>query len=169
MQLFKAGKIKKTHGFKGDLIAYLDYDFDKSELSKIAWYLNTDGAFIPYMPERVGMKNDGAVIIKFMNVNPEQVKMFLGSEVQFNTNDIAPPEEEGFELEGFEVIDDEQGVLGLIKEIIGNEHQETLVVKHKSEKEILIPYVEEIVYEVSEEAKKIKVRLPDGLLELYLG
>lgn len=168
MQLFKVGKIKKTHGFKGDLIAYLDYDFDKSELKEIAWYLNTDGAFIPYMPERIGMKNDGAVIVKFVNLSAEQVKNVLGSEVQFNTNDIALPEVEGFELEGFEVFDNEKGLLGIIKEIIGNDHQETLVIKHKSGKEILIPYVDEIVVEVLEETKRINVILPDGLLELYL-
>lgn len=70
-------------------------------------------------------------------------------------------------LAGFEVYDEEAGFVGVVDEVIENPGQCLLsVVKPEGGEPVLIPLVDAFVKAFDEEASRIDLTLPDGLLEL---
>ena len=67
--------------------------------------------------------------------------------------------------EGWPIIDDSLGQIGVLETIVENPGQ-TLLEVRGPDKSFLIPYVDEIVHTVDFENQSIFVALPKGLLEL---
>ena len=65
------------------------------------------------------------------------------------------------EISGFEVIDDNNQEIGIIKDILKTGSNDVLVVEGK--REVLIPYVSEFVLDINIENKQIKVHLIKGM------
>jgi 16S rRNA processing protein RimM len=71
-------------------------------------------------------------------------------------------------LIGYQVIDAIHGILGHVLDVVINQNgHDNLIVEHK-EIEIIIPFVDAIIQAIEEDNEKILVKLPDGLLDLYL-
>jgi 16S rRNA processing protein RimM len=68
---------------------------------------------------------------------------------------------------GFTIIDQVHGKLGIIEDVFETTGQDLIAMTYK-EKEVLIPIVEQIILKVNKKSKSLEVRLPDGLLELYI-
>lgn len=66
---------------------------------------------------------------------------------------------------GFEVFDQEYGYIGKVDEVIENPYQLLLSVSLR-DRQVLIPFVDEIVREVDEAKSSIDVCIPKGLLDL---
>ncbi len=64
-------------------------------------------------------------------------------------------------------MDAQFGSLGNILEVTDNGSQELFVLNYKG-REVLLPFVEDFVERVDEEAKKIFFNAPEGLIDLYL-
>ena len=71
------------------------------------------------------------------------------------------------DLIGLEVIDDERGSLGQISDCYETGANHIIEVKRKGKKDLLIPYLNAICYDVDIEGGTFKVRLPEGLYEIY--
>lgn len=71
------------------------------------------------------------------------------------------------DLLGSTVIDDELGEIGILKDIIQTGANDVLAVRREKKRDLLIPFLNQVVYEVQAENKKIFVRLPDGLYDIY--
>jgi len=73
------------------------------------------------------------------------------------------------DIAGFEVIDEQQGPLGTLVDVLGTGANDVLVVKPVAEgrQEYMIPALKTVVKIVDLAAKKIFVVLPAGLKELY--
>ena len=72
------------------------------------------------------------------------------------------------EVVDFIVVDDERGELGKVHEIIEYPTQ-SLIQIIRDDKEILIPIHDDIIKEVDRAGKKIYVKTPEGLIDMYLG
>ena len=72
------------------------------------------------------------------------------------------------EVQGFMVIDEVHGELGLIKEILEYPTQAIIQV-FKDGKEILIPILDQVIVKVDRKGRKLYVKSPEGLVEMYLG
>ena len=68
-------------------------------------------------------------------------------------------------LIGLEVEDARIGPVGTISDVLETGGVDLLVVRNQVGSEILVPLAQEIVTEVSEAEGKVRVRLPEGLLE----
>ena len=82
------------------------------------------------------------------------------------------PEKDGndfysHEVVGFLVVDEEKGELGNVREIIEYPTQ-SLIQIIKDGKEVLIPIHDDIIKEVNREEKKIYIKAPNGLIDMYL-
>lgn len=71
------------------------------------------------------------------------------------------------DLIGCTVYDDEIGMLGRIREVLQQAGADVLVVEREKKKDLLIPFLKEVVYLVDIIQKEIRVRLPNGLYEVY--
>ena len=66
------------------------------------------------------------------------------------------------------VVDEEHGELGPIAEVIEYPTQAIIQV-FKDKKEILIPILDQVIQKVDRKAKKLYVKAPEGLIEMYLS
>ena len=71
------------------------------------------------------------------------------------------------DLIGSSVIDDILGELGTLKDILQTGANDVLLVSREKKRDLLIPFLNQIVYDIQLENKKIFIRLPDGLYDIY--
>lgn len=110
---------------------------------------------------------DGAYFVSFDGVDTiDSAEALSGCSCLVRRSDLP----EGFdlvaerELEGFEVYDEDAGFVGTVREVIDNTAQRLIAIDGEAG-EVLVPYVEAIVVGVDLEARTVKTRMPQGLLD----
>lgn len=162
------GEIKRTHGVRGEVQLKLR-DGIELNTGKIKFLLLSEknAQPVPWFPEKF-TPYAGGFIVKFETVNTEKdARRFAGSKVFCDAE--AAEETEEVSLEGFEVEDENMGVIGNVASVMEYPSQIILAVITKDGKEILLPYNEQFVVEVDEEEKRIIYSAPEGLLDVYLN
>lgn len=164
------GKIAGVYGLKGEVIlqhALGNTGFE--DLQKI-FIKDSGGNFMPWFVEGARIKNETEAYLKLEEIQtPEAAKPLLRKEVWFSGADFkryasrAAP----ISLLGYTVKDGRQ-VLGVIQEVIEQPHQVLCRLTVRG-KEVWIPLHEESLKKVDHQYRNITVKLPDGLLEIYLG
>jgi 16S rRNA processing protein RimM len=71
------------------------------------------------------------------------------------------------EVIGFEVEDEEKGRIGVIEGVYENTRTPLLSIMFNG-KEILMPVIDEVILDVNREAKLMKIKAPQGLIDLYI-
>lgn len=167
---FYVGRIVKTHGIKGEVTLRIDNeDFDEvEELNYLL--LDVNEKLIPFFIENIGFHSNKAFIL-FQDVKTIEAASQLVGIAAYLPLDLLP-EREGndfysHEVVDFVVVDEDKGELGKVREIIEYPTQ-SLIQIIKDEKEILIPIHDDIIKEVDREGKKILVKAPAGLIDMYL-
>lgn len=167
---FYVGRIVKTHGIKGEVTLRIDNeDFDEvEELNYLL--LDVNEKLIPFFIENIGYHSNKAFIL-FQDVKTIEAASQLVGIAAYLPLDLLP-EREGndfysHEVVDFVVVDEDKGELGKVREIIEYPTQ-SLIQIIKDEKEILIPIHDDIIKEVDREGKKILVKAPAGLIDMYL-
>lgn len=168
-QYFKIGKFVASHGLHGDLI--LQHSLGKKTTFKglnALFIEETKDNFLPYFIEKSSIKSDTETLVKLDGFDSkETARKITPKEVWLSEEDFkkfaakAAP----IALLGFDMIDGENN-LGKIIEVIEQPHQVLCTILYK-EKEALIPIHEESLLKVDQKNKKVFVKLPDGLLEIY--
>ena len=72
------------------------------------------------------------------------------------------------EVIGFEVEDVVKGEIGKVTAIADLKQNPLLVIEFK-DKEILLPIFDGLIVKVDRKLKRLKVKAPDGLIDLYLN
>ncbi|AHF16589.1 ribosome maturation factor RimM [Niabella soli] len=170
LQNISIGKLTGVFGLKGELV--LRHALGNTGLEGLEKILIKDkaGSLIPWFVTTTRVKNDEEVYLKLEDIStPEAAKPLLQKEVWLSEDDFkkyanrtAP-----ISLLGYTVKDDKQ-VLGKILEVIEQPHQ-VLCRLLVHGKEVYIPLHEESLKKVDHKYKNITVRLPEGLLDIYLG
>ncbi len=164
------GKIIKIHGNNGDVTAYLDVDEPLEYEMLDMVFLNINKAPVPYFIEKIRIQNNKAVIT-FEDVDDiEKAAMLVKKEMYLPLSTL--PELTGtnfyyHEVEGFDVIDENFGKLGKLKEILDYPNQAVMQIFH-DDKEVLIPVNDDIILDVDRENKIMKIKAPEGLIDIYL-
>ena len=166
---YQIGHIVKTHGLKGEVNVKLDVDFpeDYEELESV--FLEQSGNLVPFFISEISISGK-KVKIKFEDINSIQKASELVKAVLYRPLSELPKLENGkyfyHDLVGFEVF--EKGkLIGAIKSIYQASSQFLAAIDHNG-KEVLVPIGDHIFVSVDTIKKKIEVKLPDGLLEVYL-
>lgn len=83
---------------------------------------------------------------------------------------MTPPEPNYFvrDLDGCEVLTETGESLGLLKDVLPTGANDVFVVR-KDEREYLVPALKDVVLKIDLESRRIVVRLPPGLREIYEG
>ena len=164
------GKIIKPHGFDGKVNAYLDTDdpYYYQELEMV--FINQNNNPVPYFVEQIIIKSNKATI-KLQDVDDaDTASTLVQKEMYLPLSTLPPLSGKKFyyhEVKGFTVIDAERGTLGSIKSVLEYPNQAVFQIMVDN-KEVLIPVSEEVILDVDRSKKEIKVKTPDGLLDIYL-
>lgn len=166
-ELIKIGRFNKPHGIHGELsFTFTDDIFDRTGCPYLVCEM--DGIFVPFFIEEYRFRNDTSVLIKLEDIaSEEKARRFINKEVFFPKKYM--DEEQGAApadyFIGFRIVDTEYGDLGTVTGINDTTVNILFVVDHQ-EKELLIPANEDLITELDEKSRIIRMNIPDGLLQL---
>lgn len=168
---FYLGKLVKKYSFKGELLAKLDTDEPDIYNNLDAVFVELKGQLVPYFIEASQLHKSELLRIKFEDVETEaEADALLKSGLYLPLEFLPKLEGDKFyyhEIMNFQVIDENFGLVGTIKGINDSTAQALFEIDRDGI-EILIPMNDEFIKEVNKKTKTIKVRTPEGLIDLYL-
>lgn len=165
------GKFIATFGIKGDLVLkhHLGAGLD-TEALKTVFIEEKSGRFMPYFVAAVKNKTAEEALIQLEGVDaPEKAKVFLRKQVWLPEQDVKTQaaQHAPISLLGFAVYD-EKKMLGKVVEVIEQPMQILLRIDYQG-KEVFVPLNESTLLKIEHKKEKITVRLPEGLLDIYIN
>jgi len=168
---FELGYLERPHGLNGAMILVLDVDHPQQYENLPSLFLEIKGQLVPYFIESVQIRANKA-IVQLEEVISEEQALVLKSTTVFLPLASLPalPDDKYYyhEIVGYQVQDIQEGVLGLVAEIIPMPQHNIMVMDFQNQ-EVLIPVTDEIVTKVDKLAKVVHTNLPEGLLDVYLN
>jgi len=168
-EFYYLGKITKLFSFKGELVFFFDVD-DVSEYYDIEnVFIDINGDVIPFFIERINFKNNNATV-KLQDIDTESdAKRMLNAKLYMPISTLPKLEGNKFyyhEVIGFDVFDATDGRVGVIESINDQAAQALFEIKD-GYTEILLPIVDDFIESIDRENKRVNVKFPDGLLDIY--
>jgi 16S rRNA processing protein RimM len=165
------GKILKTSGSKGHLLAFLDVDHPERYKKLESVYVAVDHERIPFFIRSVELKPKKQAILLLEDfLTADDAEVFIGRELYLPLSHLPALKGKQFyyhEVEGFAVIDEERGNIGILTSIMDLPQQSLLQIMN-DKKEILIPMNDEVLQKVDRKKKEMHIRAPEGLIDIYL-
>ena len=164
-EVYKIGKLGKTHGVKGEISFLFDDDvFDRVEADYLV--LCVDGILVPFFLEEYRFKSDSTAIVKFEDIDTqERARELTGCDVYF-PRDLADDDDGELSLSflvGFDLVEAGSGKsIGRIASI----DDSTINLLFELEDGTLIPASDDLITAIDQQARTITMHLPEGLLEL---
>ena len=166
------GQIAKLHGYKGGVSLFLDVTHPEEYMDMESFFIEIDGILTPFFVESFKLKNKGFAAVKFQGIDSEQeARSLLKKKVFIPESELRELDESNFydhEVIGYEVEDIVKGEIGKVTAIADLKQNPLLVIEFK-DKEILLPIFEGLIIKVDRKLKRLKVKAPDGLIDLYLN
>jgi 16S rRNA processing protein RimM len=159
------GKLRRSHGVRGEIIMDVLTDFPERLLNGMTLYVGSE-----YQPLRLRSQraHGNALLVAFEGFeNPEQASELRNQLVYVTTADRPHlPEGEYYhhQVIGLKVVSEQGEVFGKVTEILATGANDVYVVRPEIGAEILIPAVDEFVLAVDLEGGEIRVRMAPGLL-----
>lgn len=167
---FQLGYIVKTHGIKGQVVAFFDVDFPEDYEDLESVFLEQQGRLVPFFIDNMEAQQKGRFIIKFEDINTiEQAEKLRNTALYLPLDELPELEEDQFyfhDVIGYTVVDANHGDLGIVKEFYDLPQQQLMAMEYMGQ-EMLIPVIDEIFLRADHDTKKLHINLPEGLLEVY--
>lgn len=165
---YKIGNITRVHALKGELsFSFTDDVWDRVDADYLM--LCVDGIMVPFFIEEYRFRSDSVALVKFQDIDSaDDAQEFVGCEVFFPvelTPDEAPDELRWSYFTGFTVCDEACGELGTISQVEDSTANVLFYVDGKHG-EVMLPAVEDFILDIDHAARKITMRLPEGLVDL---
>ena len=169
-EIISIGKFQRTHALKGELnmISEIDPEYFLEGNPLIIEY---DGILVPYYVEGVRTKGATSFLVKIDGIESEdEATRFVNKEIFVIKKNVEKwlGEEiyDSHYLLGYSVIDSKTGeIIGEIKDIDSSTLNELFILE-KDDKEIIIPANEDLILDIDNELKRIKIEIPEGLFDL---
>lgn len=156
------GKLRRTHGVKGEII--MDLLTDSPEMIKPELTVYIGSHHKPQVFSSVRAM-DQSLLVKFTGYEDcDQATVFRNQFVAIKTSDAEPLQEGKFyqhEVIGMEVVDEDGNRIGKISEIIPTGANDVYVVQPEDGEEILIPAVKLVVLKIDPLKGRMIVKLPE--------
>ena len=163
--VYKIGKLGRTHGVKGEISFLFDDDvFDRVDADYLV--LDIDGILVPFFMEEYRFKSDSNALVKFEDIDSqERAQQLTGIDVYF-PHTLADKDENCISwaaIVGFDIIDADSGnKIGRIASV----DDTTINILFELEDGCLIPASEDLITAIDQQARTITMQLPEGLLNL---
>ena len=166
----KVGKIVNTHSLKGEVKVISSTDFEEERFKKGSKLLITRGnQLIREVVVQSYRNHKNFLLVKFEGIDSaEEAEKLKNLQIKIDSDEVGELEENEFyfhEIIGCEVFDENGKSLGEIIEILTPGANDVWVIKDQNGKEILIPYIEDVVKKIDIENKKIDIEVMEGLID----
>jgi 16S rRNA processing protein RimM len=162
------GSIAKAHGVRGDVVVQLLTDSSaRFRGLKRAWLGATDQSAVEVAIERAAIETRG-VRLKLSILNSREEAEKVRGQLLFveERNAVRLPKDRHFihDIIGMDVRDEEGHPLGTVEDVLRYPASDIYVVRNGS-REIMIPAVRDFVKKIDAAARRMTVRLIDGMME----
>lgn len=161
------GLVLKTHGVKGELIVKTVFHLSRKLKIPGSIFFEIEGLLVPFFIEEYVIQNEDIIQLKLFDINNKtdalrflNCKVFIG-EFVFSLKKQADPSA----ITGFDIYNQDDECIGKITGIMDIPGNFLLTVSYK-DREILVPFNEYVLIDIDKKRKKIKVNIPQGLIEL---
>ena len=166
----KVGKIVNTHSLRGEVKVISSTDFEEQRFEKGTELLITRGnQVVKEVTVESYRTHKNNLLVKFVGIDSiEEAEKIKNLQIKIDSENIGELEENEFyfhEIIGCEVFDENGKSLGEISEILTPGANDVWVIKSQNGKEILIPYIEDVVKKIDVENKKIDIEVMEGLID----
>jgi 16S rRNA processing protein RimM len=170
-EFYYLGKILKTYGTKGHVLAFLDVD-DPSEYRDLkSAFIGIDEDRIPLFILSVDLRPGNQAVLLFEDTSTaEDAEIYPGKALYLPVSRLPKLTGNKFyyhEVTGFQVIDAHHGNIGSLKSVMDIPQQSLLQIQHGN-KEILVPLNDDTLVKVDRRKKEIHINAPEGLIDIYL-
>lgn len=165
----KIGYIRKSHGVRGEVVLEYEPEFDESVAEADRFFLEVDGLLVPFFISEDGLrfKSAQSALVTFDWITSEsQARPLAGASVYLYEQEIIVNEEDlpDTQLINYLLLDEDNNEIGKIKAVDDYSGNVVFTVDAHG-LEVLVPYNDEILLELDDERKVIKLDLPDGLFD----
>jgi 16S rRNA processing protein RimM len=170
-ECFYLGKIGRPFGYKGEMSVFLDVDEPAKYSSLRSVLILTPQGLVPYALSSIRISATRSTII-LDGLSADEALMLQGKEMYLPLAMLPPLTGNKFyfhEVRGFDVVDENYGYVGVLKEIIDNGPQPIISVSAQSEKEVLVPLIDEFIVSLDRNSRALTIKAPEGLIEFYLA
>ncbi|RZJ36371.1 MAG: 16S rRNA processing protein RimM [Flavobacterium sp.] len=168
---FYLGKVAKKFSFKGEVLVYLDTDEPELYENMESVFVEQNKHLVPFFIEQSSLHKNDLLRVKFEDVNTEAAAdEIINCPVYLPLSMLPKLEGDKFyfhEVIGFEVEDKRLGIVGRIVSVNDSSAQPLFEVKN-GDTEILIPMIDQFLVAIDRKNKKVRMDLPEGLIEMYL-
>lgn len=162
------GTLTKPHGTRGSLIVRFSGLKAEDIKKRGLVFVEIDGLPVPFFVESFQEKTEDSVIIKIEGIDTEnKAREFLGYPVYVMKDQIKmkTASEKIQDIKGYKVIDNHLGFIGFAEEVVEMKNNPLLSVLN-GDREFLVPFHEDIILEVNDKEKIIRIDAPEGLFDL---
>lgn len=167
---FVIGYITKTRGLKGEVQLFFQYD-EPEDLDLEVVFIEMYDKLVPFFVSSYQLLSNNTGYFFFEDVDHIDKATELLKKNVFLPNDKKPERDPDefliTDLKGFVVHEKTYGELGEILEINEFPQQFIATVNYQST-EIMFPINDDFIIEIDREAKVLEMKLPEGLLDVYL-
>ena len=164
------GRITKAHGLKGEIQCYFDVNDQMDYVGLDAFFVEFNNGLMPLFIEKINLKKPGKVIVRLEDHSSIDDIDYLISKGLYLPNASLPElNDDQFyyhEIKGFRVIDEREGDIGPITDVLEYSSQPLIQVDFNGN-ELLFPISDEVIANVDKENKVMNVKLTEGLLDIY--
>ncbi len=168
---FYIGYITKTKGLKGEVQIYFEYE-EPEDLVLESVFAEINGKLVPYFVSSYKLQNNQTGNFYFDDIDTIEKAQTLIRKKLYLPEKLKPVRDDDefliTDLKGFTVHDKTAGELGKIIEIHEYPQQYIAVVPYKFN-EVMFPLNDDLIVEIDEENSILRVDLPEGLIDLYIG
>lgn len=163
------GKITRKHGLSGQVVLKLDTDQPEFYNKMESIFIEINGLLVPFFIETQKWQKNISKLITLKNATEKTVEQILGKDVYMPLSTLPKLEGNQFyyhEVIDFEILDENENSFGKIQSVNDNTPQHYFILDFKGQ-EIVVPVIKDWILSVDRESKKIKMQLPEGLLEVF--
>ena len=169
MELFRIGRVSGTHHLKGTLKVTSTFDdIDVLVGNKVILNLKNGEKKI-YTVVEARRINDKIILIDFSEItNKSDASTINGAEINIRRDLLGEISEDSFynsDIIGMEVINADGSILGSVEDVLETGAHDIIVVNDGAD-EIMIPAVEVYVLDIDFDSRKIKVDVPEELINI---
>ncbi|MBF1213126.1 ribosome maturation factor RimM [Gemella morbillorum] len=166
----KVGKIVNTHSLKGEVKVISSTDFEEERFKKGSKLLITRGnQLIREVVVQSYRNHKNFLLVKFEGIDSvEEAEKLKNLQIKIDSDEVGELEENEFyfhQIIGCEVFDENDKNLGEIIDILTPGANDVWVIKGENGKEILIPYIEDVVKKIDIISKKVNIEVMEGLID----
>ncbi len=166
----KVGKIVNTHSLKGEVKVISSTDFEEERFKKGSKLLITRGnQLIREVVVQSYRNHKNFLLVKFEGIDSvEEAEKLKNLQIKIDSDEVGELEENEFyfhEIIGCQVFDENDRNLGEIIDILTPGANDVWVIKGEKGKEILIPYIEDVVKQIDIINKKVNIEVMEGLID----